>query len=204
MFRELAPPLFDRSEDVQDFAVTKTLDLISRRADISRNELFRIGGRCVVLAGARIRSDLQRVELGECCFVGRRCELIPPQVFIADDVKSVPQVIHSFSILEDDVVVRAAVVGRSTLVMRNAVLVAPPPLSLTPEGDRCVIGACCLVRPNAVLPPDTVVPPFAIVAGNPGTPCTPPRSNFQAAIVGATTEAFEAHLKLVRSAGGWG
>ena len=130
-----------------------------------------IGRKSIVDKEAVIRADLEKVTIGQYCYIGSRTVLRPPPRLVdlggddgggdgaAGDGAARPHsklTMGSYVVCGEDCVVEALVVGSFVRMGDGGVV-----------GKQCVIKDCSLICPGAVLPDFMVVPPFAIVEGSP-------------------------------------
>ena len=146
----------------EDYIVTSTGNIISRRATICKPQTVEIPqGRCIICHDVMIRGDLAAVQLNRYCLVGARTVLHPCFTTIisntgAQSIKFIAQTIGADTWIGEDCVIEAAILGTGCVIEDNCVL-----------SKRCILKDYVTVMEGSVVPPDMVIPPFCIVAGNP-------------------------------------
>ena len=146
----------------EDYIVTSTGNIISRKATICKPQSVEIpAGRCIICPEVIIRGDLAAVQLNKYCLVGARTVLHPSYTTSTSAtgskvLKFIPQTIGSHTMIGEDCVIEAAVIGTGCVIGNDCVI-----------SRRCVLKDYVNVLPGSVVPPDMVIPPFCIVSGNP-------------------------------------
>ena len=135
-----------------------------------------IDRKSIVEKGVTIHGELEKVIVGQYCFIGERTVLKPPPR--AEDAAAALTASPSRESAQAGAKTAKKThsklsLGSHVICGADCVIEAYAIGSFVRIGDGCIIGAqcvikdCCLICPGAVLPPFMIVPPFAIVEGNP-------------------------------------
>lgn len=157
--------------------LTRSKVLCAKSAKLESIKDIVIGRKSIIDQEVEIRADLEKVTIGQYCYIGDRTVLRPPRrpklgaggiPFVeasgaaggggaaAEPAEHSKLSIGSYVVCGQDCVVEALVIGSYVRICDDCVI-----------GENCVIKDCCLLCPGSVLPPHMVVPPFAIVEGSP-------------------------------------
>ena len=140
----------------EDFILTSTGNIISRKAEITQPKRLEVpGGRVFIDQQAHIHSDIAPIQLQRYVYVSQHAVLRPSQT-VTEPQRAVPMTVGSHSFIGAHSVVHAAAIGVGCHVGSRCTI-----------GERCILKDYVKVLDDAVLSNDMVVPPFSIVAGSP-------------------------------------
>lgn len=111
-----------------------------------------------------------------------------------------PLQIGDNTIVGNDTIINATVIGHSVYIGKNCVIVciktkpASLHLSLPPQSRAAVLRDCCRIEDNTVVPPETTVPSFTTYKGNPAQYVSDLPSCTQEVMMEAT-KSFYQHFK---------
>ncbi len=142
----------------EDFIFTSTGNVIARSAVIHNAKGLEVpGGRVVIGRGATLHAEAAPIQLQRYVHVGENTTLKPCQTF-HEPIRTIPQTIGANTIIGDNCLIEAAVIGTGCRIGNNCKL-----------SPRCILKDFVRVLDDSVVLADMVLPPFAIVGGVPAT-----------------------------------
>lgn len=140
----------------EEFIFTSTGNVIARSAVIHNAKGLEVpGGRVFVDKEVTLHADIAPIQLHRYVHIGPSTILKPCQTFY-EPIRSIPQSIGANTIIGDNCVIEAAVIGTGCHIGNNCKI-----------SSRCILKDHVRVMDNTTILADMVIPPFAIVAGSP-------------------------------------
>eukprot|EP01091_Cochliopodium_minus_P012421 TRINITY_DN3754_c1_g3_i4.p2 TRINITY_DN3754_c1_g3~~TRINITY_DN3754_c1_g3_i4.p2 ORF type:complete len:181 (+),score=38.16 TRINITY_DN3754_c1_g3_i4:56-598(+) len=129
---------------------------ISKKASIFGLQDITVQSNCLIREESIIRADLAKIEMGQCCVIGKNSTLHPTLVSFPKGVAFLAIKMGNFIYIKEDCIISSISIGSHVFIGSRVIL-----------GKKTIIKDNGVILEDSVVPEGTVIPSFTVWRGAP-------------------------------------